>query len=153
MIPFEKRYFAGGANSVRGWNVRTLGPGSFIGTDGRIDFINQTGDIKLDLNAELRTDLFWKFQGALFIDAGNIWTIKSYDDQPGGNFKLKSIYDEMAVSYGVGLRLNFDYFILRLDLGMKAINPAYKNNEEHFPIAHHNFSRDYALHFAVGLPF
>jgi outer membrane protein assembly factor BamA len=153
MIPFEKRYFGGGANSVRGWNVRTLGPGRFIGTDGRIDFINQTGDIKIDLNAELRTDLFWKFQGALFIDAGNIWTIRQYDDQPGGNFKLKSIYDEMAVSYGVGLRLNFDYFIVRLDLGMKAINPAYTNNEEHFPIAHHNFSRDYALHFAVGLPF
>ena len=97
--------------------------------------------------------MFWKFQGALFIDAGNIWTIRQYDDQPGGNFKLKSIYDEMAVSYGVGLRLNFDYFIVRLDLGMKAINPAYTNNEEHFPIAHHNFSRDYALHFAVGLPF
>ena len=153
MIPFEKRYFGGGANSVRGWNVRTLGPGGFIGTDGRIDFINQTGDIKIDLNAELRTDLFWKFQGALFIDAGNIWTIKPYDDQPNGYFKLKSIYDEIAVSYGVGLRLNFDYFILRLDLGMKAINPAYTNNEEHFPIAHTNFSRDYALHFAVGLPF
>ena len=153
MIPFEKHYFAGGANSVRGWNVRTLGPGGFIGTDGRIDFINQTGDIKLDLNAELRTDLFWKFQGALFIDAGNIWTIRTYNDQPDGYFKLKSLYDEMAVSYGVGLRLNFDYFILRLDLGMKAINPAYTNNEEHFPIAHHNFSRDYALHFAVGLPF
>ncbi|MBQ1650264.1 MAG: BamA/TamA family outer membrane protein, partial [Prevotella sp.] len=60
-----------------------------MGTDGRIDFINQTGDIKIDLNAELRTDLFWKFQGALFIDAGNIWTIRQYDDQPGGNFKLK----------------------------------------------------------------
>ena len=153
MLPFEKRYFAGGANSVRGWNVRTLGPGRYIGKDGRIDFINQTGDIKIDLNAELRTNLFWKFQGALFIDAGNVWTIKPYADQPNGYFKLKSIYDEMAVSYGIGLRLNFDYFILRLDMGMKAINPAYNNSKEHFPIAHTVFSRDYALHFAVGLPF
>lgn len=153
ILPFEKRYFAGGANSVRGWNVRTLGPGRFIGTDGRIDFINQTGDIKIDLNAELRTNLFWKFAGAIFIDAGNIWTIKPYDDQNNGYFKIKSIYDEMAVSYGVGLRLNFDYFVLRLDLGMKAINPAYNTTEEHFPIAHMIFSRDYALHFAVGLPF
>lgn len=153
MLPFEKRYFSGGANSVRGWNVRTLGPGKYIRKDGRIDFINQTGDVKIDLNAELRTILFWKFQGALFIDAGNVWTIKPYDDQPNGYFKIKSIYDEMAVSYGVGLRLNFDYFILRLDLGMKAINPAYTTNEEHFPIAHTVFSRDYALHFAVGLPF
>jgi len=153
ILPFEKRYFAGGANSVRGWNVRTLGPGRFIGTDGRIDFINQTGDIKIDLNAELRTDLFWKFKGAIFIDAGNVWTIKPYEDQKNGYFKLRSLYDEMAVSYGVGLRLNFDYFILRLDMGMKAINPAYTTSEEHFPIAHINFSRDYALHFAVGLPF
>ncbi|MBR4275861.1 MAG: BamA/TamA family outer membrane protein [Prevotella sp.] len=153
MLPFEKRYFAGGANSVRGWNVRTLGPGRYIGTDGRIDFINQTGDIKIDLNAELRTNLFWKFQGALFVDAGNVWTIRAYEDQPDGYFKLKSIYDEMAVSYGVGLRLNFDYFILRLDMGMKAVNPAYTTTKEHFPIFHPVFSRDYALHFAVGLPF
>ena len=153
ILPFEKRYFAGGANSVRGWNVRTLGPGRFIGKDGRIDFLNQTGDIKIDLNAELRTDLFWKFQGALFIDAGNIWTIKPYKDQPDGYFKLRSLYDEMAVSYGLGLRLNFDYFVVRLDLGMKAINPAYTTKEEHFPIAKINFKRDYALHFAVGLPF
>ena len=153
LMPYEKRYFSGGANSVRGWNVRTLGPGRYIGRDGRIDFLNQTGDIKIDLNAELRTDLFWKFQGALFIDAGNIWTIKPYEDQPNGYFKIKSLYDEMAVSYGVGLRMNFDYFILRLDLGMKAINPAYTTKEEHFPIAHTVFSRDYSLHFAVGLPF
>lgn len=153
LMPYEKRYFSGGANSVRGWNVRTLGPGRYIGRDGRIDFLNQTGDIKIDLNAELRTDLFWKFQGALFIDAGNIWTIKQYEDQPNGYFKIKSLYDEMAVSYGVGLRMNFDYFILRLDLGMKAINPAYTTKEEHFPIAHTVFSRDYSLHFAVGLPF
>ena len=153
MLPFEKRYFAGGANSVRGWNVRTLGPGKYIGKDGRIDFINQTGDIKIDLNAELRTNLFWKFQGALFIDAGNVWTIKPYKDQPNGYFKLSSIYDVVAVSYGAGLRLNFDYFVVRLDLGMKAVNPAYTTNKEHFPITNHNFSRDYALHFAVGLPF
>ena len=77
VLPFEKRYFSGGANSVRGWSVRELGPGKFKGTDGRIDFINQTGDVKLDLNAEYRSSLFWKLQGALFIDAGNIWTLRN----------------------------------------------------------------------------
>lgn len=153
MLPYEKRYFSGGANSVRGWSVRELGPGSYRGTDGRIDFINQTGDIRIDLNAELRSDLFWKFQGALFIDAGNIWTIRKYEDQPGGQFTIGSIYKEMAVAYGVGLRLNFDYFILRLDLGMKAINPNYINSDDHYAIIHPNFKRDYTLHFAVGLPF
>lgn len=153
ILPFEKRYFSGGANSVRGWNVRTLGPGGYISKDGRINFLTQTGDLKLDLNAEWRYDLFWKFQGALFIDAGNIWNLRSYADQEGGLFRFADFIDQIAVAYGVGLRLNFDYFILRLDLGMKAINPAYTNNKEHYPITNHRFSRDYALHFAVGLPF
>ena len=78
ILPYEKRYFSGGANSVRGWSVRELGPGRFTGGDGRIDFINQTGDIKLDLNAEYRTYLFWKLHGAFFVDAGNIWTCLLY---------------------------------------------------------------------------
>ena len=154
VLPFEKRYFAGGANSVRGWTVRTLGPGRYKERDGRINFINQTGDMKLDLNAELRSRLFWKFSGAAFIDAGNIWTLRSYESQPGGQFRPSELLDQLAVSYGLGLRLNFDYFILRFDLGMKAINPAYKTEqEEHFPIIHPRFSRDYAFHFAVGMPF
>ena len=153
ILPYEKRYFSGGANSVRGWSVRELGPGCYHGKDGRIDFINQTGDLRLDLNAELRSSLFWKFQGAIFIDAGNIWTVRQYADQPGGLFTLSSLYKEIAVAYGVGLRLNFDYFILRLDLGMKAISPYYTTTDEHYPISNPNFKRDYALHFAVGLPF
>lgn len=153
VLPFEKRYFSGGANSVRGWGVRELGPGKFKGTDGRIDFINQTGDIKLDLNAEYRTSLFWKFQGAFFIDAGNIWTLRNYEEQPGGQFKFDEFYKQIAAAYGLGLRLNFDYFILRFDMGMKAINPAYENSHDHWAIIHPRLSRDFAFHFAVGLPF
>ena len=153
ILPFEKRYFAGGANSVRGWRVRELGPGSFKGTDGRIDFINQTGDMKLDLNLEYRTFLGWKLHGAAFIDAGNIWTLRSYAEQPGGQFKFDKFYQQIAVAYGLGLRLNFDYFILRFDVGMKAINPAYETSRDHYPLVHPNFKRDFAFHFAVGLPF
>ncbi len=153
ILPFEKRYFSGGANSVRGWSVRRLGPGKFKGTDGKIDFINQTGDMRLDLNMEYRTKLLWKLGAALFVDAGNIWTLREYADQPGGQFSFKDFYKQIAVSYGLGLRLNLDYFILRLDLGMKAINPVYDSEEEHFPIFHPRLRRDAALHFAVGLPF
>ena len=153
VLPFEKRYFSGGANSVRGWSVRGLGPGKYRGTDGRIDFINQTGDMKLDLNLEYRTYLFWKFNGALFIDAGNIWTLRSYAEQPNGQFKLDEFYKQIAVAYGLGVRLNFDYFILRFDLGLKAVNPAYETRREHFPLLYPKFSRDYSFHFAVGLPF
>ncbi|MCF0208800.1 MAG: BamA/TamA family outer membrane protein, partial [Bacteroidaceae bacterium] len=153
ILPFEKRYFAGGANSVRGWSVRELGPGRFRSTDGAIDFINQTGDLKLDLNAELRGPLIWKFNYAVFVDAGNLWTLRNYEDQPGGQFRLKNLLKELAVGYGAGLRLNFDYFILRFDCGMKAINPAYETKEEHWAVIHPKLSRDFTFHFAVGLPF
>lgn len=152
ILPYEKRYFSGGANSVRGWSVRELGPGSFIGNDGRIDFINQTGDIKLDLNVEYRTHLFWKFDGAAFIDAGNIWTIRDYKEQPGGQFRIDEFWRQIAVSYGLGIRLNLGYFILRFDGGMKAIHPSYKDHRK-FPIIHPNFKRDFTFHFAVGMPF
>ena len=154
ILPFEKRYFSGGANSVRGWSVRELGPGKFKGTDGNIDFINQTGDMKLDLNVEYRAHLFWKMNGALFVDAGNIWTIRNYEDQPGGQFKFSEFWKQIAVGYGIGFRMNFDYFILRFDLGMKAVNPSYEiDGGEQFPLVKPKFSRDFTFHFAVGLPF
>ena len=153
ILPFEKRFFSGGANSLRGWSVRSIGPGSFKGHDGRIDFINQTGDMKLDVNLEYRAKLFWKFSGALFADAGNIWTLRSYAEQPGGQFRPSTFLKQLAASYGLGIRLNFDYFIVRFDMGMKAINPAYETEKEHFPIIHPKLSRDFAFHFAVGLPF
>lgn len=153
VVPYEKRYFSGGANSVRGWSVRELGPGTFKGKDGRIDFINQTGDIKLDLNLEYRTFLFWKLHGALFVDAGNIWTIRKYEEQPGGEFKFNEFWKQIAVAYGAGIRINLDYFVLRFDMGMKAVNPAYTDSYNHYPIVHPRLGRDFTFHFAVGLPF
>lgn len=152
VIPFEKRYFSGGANSVRGWSVRSLGPGSFSGD--KKNFLNQSGDIKLDASIELRSELFWKFQGALFVDAGNIWTLHNYsEEQPGGQFKFKKFYKEIAVAYGLGLRLDLDFFVIRVDGGMKAINPEYSSGKQRYPIIRPKFSRDFAFHFAVGYPF
>ena len=153
ILPYEKRYFSGGANSVRGWSVRELGPGAFKGNDGRIDFINQTGDMKLDMNLEYRTHLFWKLDAAAFVDAGNIWTIRDYPDQPGGQFRFDKFWKQIALAYGLGVRLNFNYFILRLDMGMKAVHPSYTDSHRHFPIVHPRFGRDSSWHFAVGLPF
>lgn len=153
VVPYEKRYFSGGANSVRGWSVRGLGPGTYSGKDGKVDFINQTGNIKFDANAEYRTFLFWKLHGAVFVDCGNIWTTRDYPDQPGGKFKFDSFWKQLAAAYGVGLRLNLDYFVLRFDGGMKAVTPHYHDTKSHFPIIHPNFSRDFTFHFAVGLPF
>lgn len=151
MVPFEKRFYAGGANSVRGWGVRTLGPGAYDARNSVTDFINQCGDISLLLNAEYRAKLFWVFEGALFIDAGNIWTIKNYENQPGGVFKFNEFYKQIALAYGVGLRLDFTYFLLRFDLGFKAHNPA--ANQEPWPLLHPKWSRDANFHFSVGYPF
>ncbi len=152
VLPFEKRYFAGGANSVRGWSVRSLGPGGYNRHDNAINFINQSGDIKLDMSLEWRTFLFWKINGAIFIDGGNIWTIRRYEDQPEGEFRFDKFLRQIAFSYGIGLRLSLDFFTLRFDAGMKAIDPAY-HGKEHYPLLHPNFSRDFTFHFAVGLPF
>lgn len=151
MVPFEKRFYAGGANGVRGWGVRTLGPGSYDARNSVTDFINQCGDIRLDLSVEYRAKLFWVLEGAVFIDAGNIWTIRDYENQPGGMFRFNSFYKEIAAAYGVGIRLDFTYFLLRLDLGMKAHNPAM--NQERWPLLHPHWGRDSNFHFSVGYPF
>lgn len=151
MVPFEKRFYAGGANGVRGWSVRTLGPGSYDARNSVADFINQCGDISLILSAEYRAKLFWVLEGALFVDAGNIWTIHDYPNQPDGMFKFNRFYKQIAAAYGLGLRLDFTYFLLRFDLGFKAHNPAM--NQERWPIAHMRWRRDATFHFAVGYPF
>ena len=153
MLPFEKRYYAGGANGVRGWSVRGLGPGRYVSRNGTIDYINQSGDIKLDLSLEYRMPLFWKLDGAMFVDAGNIWTIYNYDDQPGGVFLWDEFYKQIAVSYGVGVRLDLNFLVLRLDAAMKAVNPVYAEGPLRYPISHPRFGRDFAWHFAVGYPF
>lgn len=151
MLPFERRYFSGGANSVRGWSVRSLGPGSMTVTD-TTTFALQAGDIRLDMNVEYRTKLFWKFEMAAYIDAGNIWTIRPYEEQKNGNFDFSRFYKEIAVSYGLGLRLDFDFFLIRFDTGMKAFNPQ-KSGSEKWAITRPNFKGNFAWHFAVGYPF
>lgn len=151
MIPFEKRFYAGGANSVRGWGVRTLGPGAYDARNSVTDFINQCGDIRLDLSVEYRAKLFWVIEGALFIDAGNIWTIRNYENQPGGEFHFDTFYRQIAAAYGAGIRFDFTYFLLRLDLGMKAHNPA--RGQEEWPLLHPRWGRDKTIHFSIGYPF
>lgn len=136
---------------MRGWGVRTLGPGCYDARNSVTDFINQCGDIRLDLSVEYRARLFWVFEGALFIDAGNIWTVHNYPNQPGGMFKFNRFYKQIAASYGAGIRMDFTYFLLRFDLGMKAHNPAM--NQEPWPLIHPKWGRDANFHFSVGYPF
>ncbi|MCL1941959.1 MAG: BamA/TamA family outer membrane protein [Candidatus Azobacteroides sp.] len=152
ILPFEKRFYSGGANSVRGWSVRTLGPGTYKYTGQSSDYAYQAGDIRLDMNVEWRSHIFWVFQLAAYIDAGNIWTIKDYDSQPGGVFKFNEFYKQIAASYGLGLRLDFKYFLIRLDTGMKAYDPSMIDTSR-WVVFNPDLSRDFAIHFAIGYPF
>jgi len=151
-MPFERRYFSGGANSNRGWSIRSLGPGSMPITE-KSAFVYRVGDIRLDANIEYRTKVFWKFEMAAYIDAGNVWTIRPYSYQPNGNFDFSRFYKEIAMSYGLGLRLDFDYFLVRLDTGMKAYNPQVEGNMKWAVLHPLNVKDNFAWHFAVGYPF
>ena len=150
VIPYEQRFFAGGGSSVRGWATRTLGPGRYH-SDNPDDFLNRTGEIKLVLNAEYRITTNSPIELAVFLDAGNIWTIKNYPNQPGGLFQWNSFYKELAFSWGVGVRPNFKFVVLRFDAGMKLYNPA--KLERKWTFSHIDFWEDFAFHFAVGYPF
>lgn len=151
VMPFEKRYYSGGANSVRGWSVRELGPGRYASRGSNYNYFNQCGDIRLDASVELRTRLVGGLESALFIDAGNVWTIRDYESQVGGCF-TSNFYREIASSWGVGLRLISDFMILRLDWGFKAYDPSY-NAERRWALPHPFRSHNNTLHFAVGYPF
>lgn len=151
-LPFEKQFFSGGANSIRGWQVRSLGPGSYVDTS-KSTYPNSTGDIKLEGNIEHRFKLFWYFEGAIFAEAGNIWLLPSNDTSKPQKaiFKWNEFYKQIAAGSGFGLRLNFTYFLLRVDLGMKVRDPA--RNQWFYDYGKLSWKRDFALSFAIGYPF
>ncbi len=157
-IPYERRYFAGGPNSVRGWSTRELGPGRYI-RKGSADFFNQTGDVKLLAQAELRFHTEGIFEYALFVDAGNIWTIKEYENQPDGLFNLNDLGRDIAASVGAGIRLDLSFILVRLDVGMKGYDPStlrwniFKPVDEKIDGDISKFRRDVTFHFAIGYPF
>jgi len=150
VIPFEKRFYSGGANSVRGWSESTLGPGVYKRLGGLPRDFNQVGDIKLDMNMEYRAKMFWIMEGALFLDAGNNWTIKDYPTQQGGAFHFNTFTKQIAIAYGAGIRLDIKFFIIRCDLGVKLFNPVLSRLEQWRVNPRWD---DLALHIAIGYPF
>ena len=151
-LPFEKHFYGGGSNSLRGWQARTVGPG-LSPRDTSFVIPNQTGDMKLEANIEYRFNMFWKVAGAVFVDAGNIWTLKDDGTENGRKSMLTgdTFGKSIAANWGVGLRLDFSFLILRLDLGLKVHDPA---REQRWVGPDQWFKRDgYALHFGVGYPF
>ncbi|MDA3952208.1 MAG: BamA/TamA family outer membrane protein [Bacteroidales bacterium] len=151
-LPFEKMYFSGGANGIRAWNVRDLGPGSYSGVSGT-RFPNQTGDIKLEANIEYRFKLFWVLEGALFIDAGNVWNIYS-DDFEGGLFRFSKFYNEFAIGSGIGTRFDFSFFLFRLDLGIKLRDPAMLEGDRWMSGFNDlTWNDDFTINIGIGYPF
>ncbi|MBL4656873.1 MAG: BamA/TamA family outer membrane protein [Flavobacteriales bacterium] len=129
VMPFEKSYFSGGANGLRAWQSRNVGPGSYIDTtitkghEGDQHNHNQIADIKLEWNIESRFEFIGPLEGAAFLDAGNIW-LTGYDkDRPKGQFDFNSFYNEIAIGGGLGIRLNYEYFIIRVDAAVKIKDP------------------------------
>ena len=151
VLPFEKQYFTGGANGIRAWPVRSLGPGSFKASPE--DYPNQTADIKLEFNAEYRFKLISFLEGALFLDAGNIWAINKKDNRDGAVFHFNSFYKQIALGTGAGLRFDFSYFIFRLDLGMKLREPSQMDNSGWIIGSRSYSGNDFNLNFAIGYPF
>lgn len=151
VLPFEKKYFTGGANGIRAWQVRSLGPGSYKApTD---TYPNQSSDIKLEANLEYRFRLFWRMEGAFFMDAGNIWAINYKDNREGSVFKVNEFYKQIAVGSGFGVRFDFTYFLFRLDLGMKMRDPSLPEGKRIIPGNYPITTDHFNLSFAIGYPF
>ena len=149
-LPFEKHFYGGGANSLRGWQARTVGPGCSP-RDTSFVIPNQTGDMKLEANIEYRFDMFWKVAGAVFVDAGNVWTLNKEGSDELSAFRWNNLGESIAANWGVGARLNLGFLLLRVDMGMKIHDPA---REQKWVSPGKWLNRDnYALHFGVGYPF
>ncbi|MBP1666027.1 MAG: hypothetical protein H6Q23_887, partial [Bacteroidetes bacterium] len=152
-IPFEKQYFGGGANGIRAWQVRSLGPGSYDVPE-ETQFINQTADIKLEANAEYRFKLFWILEGALFLDAGNIWTFNEDPARPGAMFRFDDFINDIAVGTGTGFRFDFKFVTARIDLGMKLRDPSISGKSRWiFAGREYSFEDDFTFVLGIGYPF
>lgn len=150
--PYSEQFYVGGANSIRAFTVRAIGPGRYKTDVAGLSYLDQTGDIKFVANIEYRPHLFGNLYGALFIDAGNIWALK--DDGYRGQesvFKWKSIFQDMAVGTGIGIRYDLDFFVIRVDWGIGLHMPYDTGKSGFFNI--NKFKDSQSLHLAVGYPF
>ncbi len=150
--PYSEQFYVGGANSLRAFTVRSLGPGSYHPADNtRYSYLDETGTLKFEANVEYRAKLFGNLHGALFVDAGNIWLLEKDENRPGGEFDLKKFADQIAVNTGFGVRYDLEFLVLRLDVGVALHYPYDTGKSGYYNIP--SFRKGYAWHFAVGYPF
>ena len=149
--PYSEQFYVGGANSIRAFNVRTLGPGGYYVPIRKFSYMDQTGDIKFQANLEYRSRLFGNLYGALFLDAGNVWTRHDDGYRTGGQLKMKNFFDQLAVGTGVGIRYDLDFFVLRLDWGIGIHLPYDTGKSGYYNIP--KFKDGQSFHLAIGYPF
>ena len=151
-LPFEQQFYAGGASSMRGWQARSVGPG-FAKPNTTFVIPNQTGDMKLEANAEMRFPMFWKVGGAVFVDAGNVWTIHDTRSSEGVLGKFTDFYKSIALDTGFGVRLDLGFILIRLDAGMILHDPSRDAGMRWVSPLQWLQSGNSAIHFGVGYPF
>jgi outer membrane protein insertion porin family len=155
-VPYSRQFYVGGPNSIRGWIIRDIGPGGYhdfaLDSDSTKAFPFQAADLKMEFNSEFRFPLFWRFNSAILFDAGNIWNIKKDEKLPNGNID-KFWFDQIAISSGIGLRLDVTYATIRLDFGVKLREPYKINGNNWIPLDEYSWKRNVNPNFAIGLPF
>jgi len=149
-LPFEKGFFAGGANGLRGWPVKSLGPGTYSSADGKN--FESVGDLWIEANVEYRFPMYSFLNGALFSDIGNVWLLKENQDFPGGNIVSRGFFESLALDAGLGFRLDFSFFIFRIDAGLPVYDPGNEIgkrwvNFPKFQMSNLNWN------FGIGYPF
>lgn len=160
VVPFTEQYFSGGANGIRAWQERSLGPGSYniITSEDSATvqlYPNQRSDFKLESNLEYRAKLFWYIESALFVDAGNIWAINKVETNQEVIFDINKFYKQIAVGGGFGLRFDFEFIVFRLDFARKIFDPKKAENSR-FVIAPDRGDRlfgNWAINIGIGYPF
>lgn len=153
--PVEKQYFMGGSNDLRAWWARSIGPGSYVLDEQTLQLKNyyQNGDIKLLANIELRHNILWRINGALFADIGNIWNFKDNPSFPDGQFKFDSFYKQLALGVGYGFRFDFSFFIIRFDLAFKLRDPSINSPNKWVYSQGDKYYKAPILNFGIGYPF
>ena len=149
--PYSELFSVGGANSIRAFGMRTIGPGAYHPEKSQYSYVDQMGDFKLEVNAEYRFPIVGKLQGATFLDAGNVWLLRDSENQPGGKFTFKDFGKQIALGTGVGIRYDLDFLVIRFDLGIGIHAPYDTGRRGYYNMP--SFGKSLGYHFAIGYPF
>ena len=149
--PYSEQFYIGGANSLRAFTIRSIGPGSFRPSDSQYGYLDQTGDIKFEANLEYRFPILGDLHGATFLDAGNVWLLRYDENRPGGQLKWGRFLKDLALGTGIGLRYDLTFLVIRVDWGIGLHVPYDTGKRGYYNIP--NFKDGMGVHLAVGYPF